>query len=380
MSNNKLKIGVIGCGMVANIGHLPIYHKSPLTELVAVADPNETHLKKVAKSYNIPKIYHNSDDLIDDPNISAISICSPHWAHAEQVIRAAENGKHILCEKPIGINLDEIDRMIKAVEHNKVIFQTATQKRFDLGFQKLKEKIIEKDIGDIFQASILWYHSMPDLGLNPREELIKEIGLWRLTDDRCGGGDLLDHGPHYFDLFRWLFGEVNNVSAQIRRIHRSRANEDHSVIQLTFKDNDVIALFERSQAFFGSVYGEELGRIHGTKGTYYFEVPNEYFLKPMTLKKHFKSSETSKSSEIKINFSKDRWNVAYAREVRSFINQVLGRSNEDVGFPEEWIPTIYDGRAGLEIVLASYESQRTQKTIPLPLEGYNPLIWDKSSC
>ena len=56
MSNNKLKIGVIGCGMVANIGHLPIYHKSPLTELVAVADPNETHLKKVAKSYNIPSL------------------------------------------------------------------------------------------------------------------------------------------------------------------------------------------------------------------------------------------------------------------------------------------------------------------------------------
>jgi len=378
MSHNKLKIGVIGCGMVANIGHLPIYHKSPLTELVAVADPSDSHLKKVQQRYNVPKAYHNPDDLIDDPNIDAISICSPHWAHAEQTIRATKNGKHILCEKPIGINLDEVDKMIKAVEHSGVIFQSATQKRFDLGFQKLKEKIIEKEIGEIFHASIFWYHAMPFLEASPGNELIKEVGLWRLTEDKCGGGDLLDHGPHYFDLFRWWFGDINNVSAQIRRIHKSRVNEDHSAIQLNFKENDVIALFERSEAFVGSVYGEELGRVHGTEGTFYFEVPNEYFLKPMTLKKHFRPKKTGKLEEVIFNFPKDRWNVSYAREIRSFINQVLGRSNEDVGFPEDWIPTIYDGRAGLEIVLAAYESQRTQNTIQLPLKEYEPLIWDKT--
>jgi predicted dehydrogenase len=100
----------------------------------------------------------------------------------------------------------------------------------------------------------------------------------------------------------------------------------------------------------------------------------------MTLKKHFRKSKTSKPSEVTYTLPKDSWNVAYAREVRSFINQVLGRSNKDVGFPEEWIPTIYDGRAGLEIVLASYESQRAQETIHLPLKEYNPLIWDDSSC
>jgi predicted dehydrogenase len=378
MPNNKLKIGVIGCGMVANIGHLPIYHKSPFTELAAVADPSDSHLKEVQKRYNVPKAYHNPNDLIDNPIIDAISICSPHWAHAEQAIRAAKNGKHILCEKPIGINLDEVDRMIKAVENNKIIFQSATQKRFDLGFQKLKEKISENDIGEIFHVSVFWYHSMPFLEANPRNELIKEVGLWRLIDERCGGGDLLDHGPHYFDLFRWWFGDIKNVSAQIRRIHKGRANEDHSAVQLSFRDDDIIAIFERSEAFFGSVYGEELGRVHGTKGTYHFEVPNEYFLKPMTLKKYFRPNKTSKPTEKIFNFPKDRWNVSYAREVRSFINQVLGRSNEDVGFPEEWIPTIYDGRAGLEIVLASYESHRLQKTIKLPLEEYTPLIWDKN--
>lgn len=377
MPNNKLKIGVIGCGTVANIGHLPIYHKSPLTEIGAVSDPLDSHLRQAQKRYNVPKAYQNPDDLLDDPNIDAVSICSPHWAHAEQVIRAASNGKHILCEKPIGLNLEEVNKMIKAVEKSKVIFQTATQKRFDLGFQFIKEKIIEKEIGDVFHASIYWYHSMPDLGLNPRSDLIQEVGLWRLTSERCGGGDLLDHGPHYFDLFRWWFGEIKSVSAQIRRIYKSRVNEDHSTVLLSFKESDAIAVFERSEAFFGSVYGEELGRIHGTKGTYFFNVPNEYFLKPMTIRKRSRRNKTSKLLEVETTFPKDRWSVNYAREIRSFINQVLGRSNEDVGFPEEWIPTIYDGKAGLEIVLASYESQRTQNTIQLPLKEYKPLIWHK---
>lgn len=107
MSNEKLKIGVIGCGIVANIGHLPVYHKSPFTEIVVIADPLESHLKRAQERYNIPKKYVNPEDLIEDPMIDTISICSPHWVHAEQVIRATENGKHILCEKSIGINLEE---------------------------------------------------------------------------------------------------------------------------------------------------------------------------------------------------------------------------------------------------------------------------------
>jgi UDP-N-acetylglucosamine 3-dehydrogenase len=373
MQNKKLRIGVIGCGTVANIGHLPFYSKSPLVKIVAVSDPIEEHLRRAKEKYDVLKTYQDSNDLLEDPDIDAVSICSPHWFHAEQVIKAAENGKHILCEKPIGINLEEVDEMIKAVEKNNVIFQAATQKRFDLGFQFIKEKIIQKQIGEIFHASISWYHSMPELK-NLSEDAIKEAGMWRMTNECCGGGDLLDHGPHYFDLLRWWFGDIKNVSAQVRRIHE-RANEDHCTVLLSFKKTDLIALFERSEAFVGRFYGEEKGRIHGTKGTYFFDVPHESFLKPMTIRKRFRKNATSKIKEEEITFPKDRWNLSYAREIRSFINQVLNLTNEDVGFPKEWIPTIYDGRAGLEIVLASYESQRTQSTIQLPLKNYKSLEW-----
>ena len=379
MTSEKLKIGVIGCGMVANIGHLPVYERSQDTEIWAVADPLEAHLKKVSKRYNVNKLYANPNDLIDDPNIDAISICSPHWAHSQQAMRAARNEKHILCEKPIGLTLDEVDKMIEIVEKNDVIFQTATQKRFDPGFQYIKEGIIDKEIGDVFHASVFWYHSMPDLGENPRKELIQEVGLWRLTDERCGGGDLLDHGPHYFDLFRWWFGDVADVTAKIRQIDKNRVNEDHSTVILSFKDNEAIAVFERSEAFFGGVYGEEKGRIHGTKGTFYFNVPNEYKKKPLELKKFAKKNELSKPSKELISLSQNSQDLPYSREIRSFINQILGRSNKDVGFPMKWVPTIYDGRAGLEIVLAAYESQRLNQTVQLPLKNYQPIEWSNKN-
>jgi predicted dehydrogenase len=379
MASTKLKIGLIGCGMVANIGHLPAYHESPYAEIWAISDPLKEHLKKVQNLYNVPKTYEDPNDLIDDPDIDAISICSPHWAHADQAIRAAKNGLNIICEKPLGTNLKEVDRMIYAVEKNNIIFQTATQKRFDLGFQYIKEKIIEREIGDAFHASVFWYHSMPDLGKNPRKDLIQEIGMWRLSDNRCGGGDLLDHGPHYFDLFRWWFGDVKDVSAKIRRINKNRVNEDHSMVLLSFKESEATAIFERSEAFFGGVYGEEMGRVHGTEGTYYFDVPNEYKKKPSKIKLFSRQNKLAKPSKKKISFSNDPGDLAYAREIRTFINRILGRSNEDVGFPLEWVPTIYDGRAGLEIVLASYESQRLNKVIELPLEKYKPIDWQKKN-
>lgn len=389
MGNNKLKVGVIGCGTVAKLGHLPWYYRSPLAEIVAVADPWEPSLKKAQKQYRTKKAYINADDLLDDREIDAVSICSPHWAHVEQAIRAAENGKHILCEKPIGLNLEEVDKVISAVEKHKVIFQTATQKRFDPGFQAIKEGIVEGNLGQIFHASVYWYHSIPDLDskwIRRSLSFFKKLGIdferkfgaWRLTDKRSGGGDFLDHGPHYIDLFRYWFGDIKNVSAQVRRVYKSRQHEDHAAALFSFKQSGVVAVFERSHNIIGRTKGLETGRIHGTRGSFSFKVPHEYDLAPLTLKKYtWKNVILNNPSQIKIKYPKDEQNIPYAREVRSFINQCVGRSNEDVGFPEEWIPTIYDGRAALEGVLAAYESSRTQQTIELPLKSYTPINWSE---
>ncbi|MBN2154859.1 MAG: Gfo/Idh/MocA family oxidoreductase [Candidatus Lokiarchaeota archaeon] len=377
-TNSRLKVGVIGCGIVAKNGHLPWYSKSPLAEVYAIADPDSNHLKKVSNLYHPVKQYQDPNELIDDPQIDAISICSPNWAHKDQVIRAANNGKHILCEKPLAVSLKNVDEMIRAVERNGVIFQTATQKRFDPGFQKIKEILEKGTLGEIVHVSLYWYHYIPDLdakwikkGLTFFKKLgidiLKELGAWRLTDPRSGGGDFLDHGPHYIDLLRWWFGELKNVSAQVRKFQAANQYEDHTAALFSFKESRTTAIFERSYNFVGRHAGKEQGRIHGLKGKLLFDVPFEPKLKPMKVYKYlYPNIITDRPTRMMIRGSKDPWNLSYARQVRSFINHVLDRSNEDVGFPKEWIPTIYDGRAALEAVMAAYESSRMQSMISFP--------------
>jgi predicted dehydrogenase len=377
MNNSRLKAGIIGCGIVAKNGHLPWYAKSDKAEVYAIADPDPKHLKEATGLYKPEKQYQNPYDLLDDPEIDVVSICSPHWAHKEQVIRAANNGKHILCEKPLAITLKDVDEMIHAVERNNVIFQTATQKRFDPGFQRIKELLEKKTLGEIYHTSIYWYHSIPDLGAKWIKkglkffkslgiDILKEMGAWRLTDSRSGGGDFLDHGPHYIDLLRWWFGDIKNVSAQVRKFHKAYQFEDHTAALFSFKDCKTTAIFERSHNFVGRLAGKELGRIHGTKGTVTFDVPFEPKLKPMKLEKYMWTNIiTDTPTHLRYNSLKKPWNLSYARQVRSFINHVLDNQNEDVGFPIEWIPTIYDGKAALEVVFAAYESSKTQSVISI---------------
>ncbi len=376
--NSPLKVGVIGCGIVAKNGHLPWYAKSPLAEVYAIADPDVDRLSKASKLYKPTKQYIEPIELLDDPNIDAVSICSPHWAHKDQVIQAANNGKHILCEKPLATNLTDLDEMIHTVERNHIVFQTATQKRFDPGNQKIKDILHKGTLGKIYHVSLYWYHSIPDLNTKWIKkslkffkslgiDILKEMGAWRLTDSRSGGGDFLDHGPHYIDLFRWWFGEIKNISAQVRNFHEANQYEDHTAALLSFKKCDTTAIFERSHNFVGRLAGKEQGRIHGVNGTVSFDVPFEPKLKPMKLEKYMWSNIiTDTPSRIRYRSPRNPWNLSYARQVRSFINSVLDRPNEDVGFPKEWIPTIYDGRAALEVVLAAYESSRKQTTISIP--------------
>ncbi|TFG20180.1 MAG: Gfo/Idh/MocA family oxidoreductase [Promethearchaeota archaeon] len=372
MTKSKLKVGVIGCGIVAKNGHLPWYAKSPLADVYAIADPDSAHLKKANNLYHPTLQYTDPMELLENSEIDAVSICSPHWAHKEQVIRAAKNGKHVLCEKPLTINLEDMNEMIHVVEQNGVIFQTATQKRFDPGFQRIKELIDNETLGEIYHISLYWFHSIPNLeskwirkGLKFFKSLgidiLKEMGAWRLTDSRSGGGDFLDHGPHYIDLLRWWFGDIKNVSAQVRKFHDVHQYEDHTAALFSFKKCNTTAIFERSHNFVGRFAGKEQGRIHGMKGTITFDVPFEPKLKPMRVEKYLWTNIiTDHPSQILYKSSRNPWNLSYARQVRSFINQVLDRSNNDVGFPKEWIPTIYDGKAALEVVHAVYESSRKQ--------------------
>jgi predicted dehydrogenase len=373
----KVKVGIIGCGTVARIGHAPWYLKNSDVELVSAADPNERRLEKFLKAFRMQKRYTDPLDLIESGEIDAVSICSPHWAHLDQIVASLKCGLHVLAEKPMAVSMDECDTIENALHDSKTIFQVASQKRFERAHQKIKEVVEHGDLGTIFQASIYWYHYIPDLstgllrgGLNFLHklgiDLEDSLGAWRLIDVRAGGGDLMDHLPHYYDLFRFWLGEPEELSAEISRVYPGRVHEDHGIITIKYKSG-ALGLVERSQDVKGRPFGEERGYLHGTNGSIYWDAPHEYTLKPVKLQRFSgKNIMLNKRSPFFVP-GNSRKSEAYKRQVDTFIARILNKP-KTVDFPFAWVPGYADGRAHVEGVVASYLSAFTRKKIDLPLK------------
>lgn len=110
-----LRIGVIGCGKIAQVRHLPEYAENPDVQIAALADLNLERTKELAQRYGA-KAYASDKELLADPSIDAVSICSANNSHAEMAIAALKAGKHVLCEKPMATTLEDCEAMVKAAE------------------------------------------------------------------------------------------------------------------------------------------------------------------------------------------------------------------------------------------------------------------------
>lgn len=110
-----IKVGVIGCGSIAQHRHLPEYQQNQETEIAAVCDINQLRADQIAKEYGA-KAYYSYEELLKDPEIEAVSVCTPNYLHAPITIAALNSGKHVLCEKPMATSLEEAEQMIMASE------------------------------------------------------------------------------------------------------------------------------------------------------------------------------------------------------------------------------------------------------------------------
>jgi len=372
---NAVRVGLIGCGKIADVGHLPALANSQRAYLVALADPNEVALAKARYKFKVPFIYKDPMDLIHSGHIDAVVIASPNWAHSEQTVAACQAGLHVLVEKPMAVTRADCLRMISESEKASVILQVGLQKRFHWGFQVLKELIADGAIGVPFQFSVTWNHFIPDLNTpfikkaisfakNIGFDIMAKYGGWRLIDPRSGGGDLMDHGPHYFDLFRFILGEPSILTAEVRRIFPSRIHEDHGIITINF-NSGAIALLERSQNYFSNPYGRERGYVHGTSGRLYFRVPHEYTLRSVKLYKYGYSNILLGFGR-RIRFPGGFQHNSYVRQMEVFLARIRGEHSPIEGFPIEWAPGPYDGIKALEMVFASYCSSHTGQKVKLP--------------
>src|ERR1700730_2299294 len=188
----KLKWGLIGCGDIARKRVAPGLRDSELGELVAVSRAQADKAESFAAEFGARKWYADSSELLCDDEVNAVYIATPVHLHAAQAIAAAEAGKHVLCEKPMAMNVRECDQMIDACRRNDVKLGVAYYRHFYPVVEHVKAIIKSGEIGTPVLAQINafeWFNPDAD---HPRS--------WLLRKERAGGGPMFDFGCHRIEV------------------------------------------------------------------------------------------------------------------------------------------------------------------------------------
>jgi predicted dehydrogenase len=208
-----VQIAVIGTGSISS-SHLDSYKNNPDASLYAVCDLNEERARKAAEKYVASKVYTDYRELLRDPAIDAVSICTWNNTHAEISIAALEAGKHVLVEKPLCRTVEEALRVQEAVAKSGKLLQVGFVRRYDTNAQLLRSLADKGEFGDIYYAKAT---TIRRLG-NP--------GGWFSDIERSGGGPLIDIGVHVIDLCWYMMGRPKpvSVSANTYRKLGNRSN------------------------------------------------------------------------------------------------------------------------------------------------------------
>jgi len=198
----KIKAAVIGTGGISEV-HISGYLAMPeRVELYALCDIDEEKALKKAEKYNVPKerVYTDYNEMLKDPEIDVVSVCTWNAAHAPATIAALNAGKNVICEKPMAMNAEEAKAMQEAAERNGKLLMIGFVRRYGNDCRVARDFIEGGNVGDIYyaKATYLRRHGFP--------------GGWFGDKNYSGGGPLIDLGVHVIDLARYLMGNHLPVS------------------------------------------------------------------------------------------------------------------------------------------------------------------------
>ncbi|MBO3768334.1 MAG: Gfo/Idh/MocA family oxidoreductase [Thermoproteota archaeon] len=343
----KVNVGIIGCGIIAP-SHVSGYLKSGMANVVALCDKKTEKAKALAERFNLSgvKIYSDYEQLLQDPEIDAVSICTPHYLHAEMTTKAAEYKKHVLCEKPMAISLKQADEMIRACKKNGVKLEIVFQYRFTPDTRKIKEEFENGKFGiPIYgEAVVKWYRE--DSSYYYADETARS---WRGKWSTEGGGALINQSIHTIDLLQWIMGPVDYLYAIYDTRTHNIEVEDLAVATLKFKNGALgtilgsVAL--RPQENWLGIYGSKKSVIVGSD---------------LKIVKQWEEEGKSKViDEVKEKEETLTPSVGHDGVIEDFLRSIVEDKTPYV--------TGEEGRKALEIVLAIYKAHKTGSKVSFPL-------------
>lgn len=215
---SKVRWGLIGCGDIARKRVAPALRDSPLCELVAVSRARAHLAESFANEFGARRWVSDWHDLPMDYEIDAIYVATPIHLHAEQTIAAAERGKHVLCEKPMALDVAECDRMIDACRSNDVKLGIAYYRHFYHVVRRVKELV---DSGELGVPVMVQVNAFEWFDPKPTDER-----AWLIRKELSGGGPMFDFGCHRIEVLLDIFGAVSEVKSTLANTFFDREVED----------------------------------------------------------------------------------------------------------------------------------------------------------
>lgn len=193
--SEKIKVGIIGCGGIANGKHLPSLQSLNNVEVVAFCDIIPERAQESCEKFGVPgaAVYTDYKELLKDPAIDTIHVCTPNRSHSFITVDALHAGKHVICEKPMAINATEAKKMLDASKETGKLLTIGYQNRYRQDSLYLKRTCENGELGDIYYAKALAL----------RRRAVPTWGVF-LNEYEQGGGPLVDIGTHALDLTLWM--------------------------------------------------------------------------------------------------------------------------------------------------------------------------------
>jgi predicted dehydrogenase len=347
-NRGKVKVGIIGSQFEADIHAASFQIMPEEAEVVAVCSPTPGHPEALAQRYGIPRVFHDYRKMLEEPDIELITIAAPNSLHAEMTAEAARAGKHVVCEKPLCMTLEEADQMIEVCRKAGVLLLYAEELFFTPKYVKAKQMADQGAFGKIYLVKQSEKHFGPH-------------APWFWDVDRSGGGVFMDMGCHGIAFCQWFYGRspIKTVYCQMGTyVHQDKTKgEDNSICILEFEN--AVGLVEDSWARRGGM--DDSIEVYGEGGVTYADLHmgnalptfSEYGFGYAVEKAPTTSGWTWPVFE-------ELWNYGFPQEMRHFARCVRGK--------EEPEATGEDGRRVMEVMYAGYASAGSGKKVELPFK------------
>jgi predicted dehydrogenase len=344
--------GIIGCGMISRF-HAKAVADIKGAKVVACTDAIPAAADKLAAEIGCTA-YPTLDQLLADPDVDVVTICTPSGLHMEPAVAAAKAGKHVIVEKPLDITLKRCDAMIAAAKKAGVVLSTIFPSRFHESSQLIKQAADNGRFGRLTlgNAYVKWF----------RTQEYYDSGAWRGTWQLDGGGALMNQAVHSVDLLLWFMGPAVEVTAYTGLLAHKRIEvEDVAVAGIKFASG-ALGTIEASTA----TWPGELKRIevHGDQGS---AALKEEDLEVWKFAKEHKADEEIRQRMAGRTHTgggaadpKAIGHHGHMLQFQDVLNAIKKKKSPLVDGPE--------GRKAVELILAIYQSAETGKPVKLPLK------------